>query len=81
MKKYLPILTLPLLVACGSAKIEATSPEVLAEAAASCSSATGVTGEAMHVPEVGLTIILSEDTYGECEWTDPKQVTVVQHDF
>ena len=81
MKKYLPILTLPLLVACGSAKMDVTSPEVLAEAAASCSAATGVTGEAMHVPEVGLTIILGEDTYGECEWTDPKQVTVVQHDF
>ena len=78
MKKYLPILTLPLLVACGSAKMDATSPEVLAEAAASCSAATGVTGEAIHVPEMGITFILGEDTYGECEWTDPKQVTVVQ---
>ena len=79
MKKYLPILTLPLLVACGSAKIDTTSPEVLAEVAASCSAATGVTGEAAHVPEMGLTLIIGEDTYGECEWTNPKQVTVVQN--
>ncbi len=71
MKKYLPILTLPLLVACGSAKMDTTSPEVLAEAAASCSAATGVTGEAAHVPEMGITFILGEDTYSECEWTDP----------
>ena len=58
-----------------------TSPEVLAEAAASCSAATGVTGKVAHVPEMGLTFIIGEDAYGECEWTDPKQVTVVSHDF
>ena len=79
LRKYLPILTLPLLVACGSAKMNTTSPEVLAEAAASCSAATGVTGEASHVPSMGLTIIVGEDSYGECEWTNPKQVTVVQN--
>ena len=77
--KYLPMLILPLLMACGSATISTTSPEVLAEAAASCSAATGVTGEVAHVPEMGLTLIIGEDTYGECEWTNPKQVTVVQN--
>ena len=68
MKKLIPLLLLPLMVACGGD--EESSKVDLSSLRQQCSELSGYTGNAQYVKEMGIVFVWRADDaeVAECEW-------------